>query len=117
MPVRSPGNAVRAGCVCHHVVRRVIMSAAVGGIRLTSGPDPVGSVDVALNHTARLLATQPALAAEQASEILKVVPGHPVATLFLGAARRACGDPAAAAQILGSLVSASPDWAAASMNP
>jgi tetratricopeptide (TPR) repeat protein len=80
---------------------------------LTSGSDPVGSLDVALNHTARLLATQPALAAEQASEILKVLPGHPVATLFLGAARRACGDPAAALQILGSLVSASPNWAAA----
>jgi outer membrane receptor protein involved in Fe transport len=61
---------------------------------LTSGSDPVGSLDVALNHTARLLATQPALAAEQASEILKVVPGHPLATLFLGPARRACGDPA-----------------------
>jgi hypothetical protein len=80
---------------------------------LTSGSDPVGSLDVALNHTARLLATQPALAAEQASEILKVAPGHPLATLFLGAARRACGDPAAAVQILGSLVSALPNWAAA----
>jgi tetratricopeptide (TPR) repeat protein len=80
---------------------------------LTSGSDPVGSLDVALNHTARLLATQPALAAEQASEILKVVPGHPLATLFLGAARRACGDSAAAVQILGSLVSALPNWAAA----
>jgi tetratricopeptide (TPR) repeat protein len=80
---------------------------------LTSGSDPVGSLDVALNHTARLLATQPALAAEQASEILKVVPGHPLARLFLGAARRACGDPAAALQILGSLVSAQPNWAAA----
>jgi len=97
--------------------RRVIMSVAFGGIRLTSGSDPVGSVDVPLNHTARLLATQPALAAEQASGILKVVPGHRLATLFLGAARRACGDPGAAVQILESLVSASPNWAAASMNP
>ena len=80
---------------------------------MSSGSDPVGSVEVALTHTTRLLVTQPALAAEQAAEILKVVPGHPVATLFLGAARRACGDAAAAAQILGPLAIAQPDWAAA----
>jgi tetratricopeptide (TPR) repeat protein len=80
---------------------------------LTTASDPVGSLDVALNHAARLLSTQPALAAEQASEILKVVPGHPLATLLLGAARRACGDPAAAVQILGPLVTAQPSWAAA----
>ena len=80
---------------------------------MTSGSDPVGSLDVALNHAARLLSTQPALAAEQASEILKVVPGHPLATLFLAAARRACGDPAAAVDILGPLVAAQPNWAVA----
>jgi tetratricopeptide (TPR) repeat protein len=80
---------------------------------LTSGSDPVGSLDVALNHTARLLTTQPALAAEQASEILKVVPGHPLAVLFLGAARRACGDAAASVQILNPLVAAQPGWAVA----
>jgi len=81
--------------------------------RLTSGPEPVGSVDVALTHTARLLNTRPALAAEQAAEILKVVPGHPLATLLLGAARRACGDAAAAVEILAPLVAAQPDWASA----
>jgi len=80
---------------------------------LTSGSDPVGSLEVALNHAARLLATQPALAAEQASEILKVVRGHPLATLILAAARRACGDPATAVQILGPLLAAQPNWAAA----
>jgi tetratricopeptide (TPR) repeat protein len=80
---------------------------------LTSGSDPVGSLDVAVKHAARLLATQPALAAEQASEILKVAPGHPLALLFLGAARRACGDPAAAVQVLGPLSAAQPAWAAA----
>jgi len=89
------------------------MSPIFGGTRLTSGSDPVGSLEVALNHTARLLANQPALAAEQASEILKIVPGHPLAMLHLGVARRACGDPAAAGQILGSLVSAQPNWAVA----
>jgi tetratricopeptide (TPR) repeat protein len=80
---------------------------------LTSSPEPVGSLDVALTHTARLLATQPALAAEQASEILKVAPGHPLATLLLGVARRSCGDPAAAVQILEPLVAGQPKWAAA----
>jgi len=79
---------------------------------LGSGSDPVGSVEVALTHTTRLLATQPALAAEQATEILKVVPGHPLATLLLGVARRACGDSVAAAQILGPLAAAQPNWAA-----
>ena len=33
----------------------------------------------------------PHLAAEQAVEILKAVPGHPVAALYLGAARRLQG--------------------------
>lgn len=79
---------------------------------MTSGSDPVGSVDVALNHAARLLATQPALAAEQAAEILKVVPGHPLALLLLGAARRTCGDAAAAAQLLAPLTVSQPNWAA-----
>ena len=76
--------------------------------KLTSGSEPVGSLDIALNHAARLLTSQPALAAEQAAEILKVVPGHPVATLVLGAARRAGGDPAAALEILAPLVAAQP---------
>ena len=43
------------------------MSATFGGIRL-SGSDPVGSLEVALNHAARLLTTQPALAAEQRND-------------------------------------------------
>jgi len=80
---------------------------------LTSGSEPVGSVDVALNHAARLLATRPDLAAEQATEILKVVPGHAAATLLLAVARRSCGEPAAAVQILGPLVAAQPGWAVA----
>jgi tetratricopeptide (TPR) repeat protein len=82
-------------------------------MRLSSDSDPVGSVEVALTHTSRLLATQPALAAEQATEILKVVPGHPLATLLLGVARRACGEPADAERILGPLAAAQTRWAAA----
>ena len=48
-------------------------------------------MDVALGHAARLLERDAALAAEQASEILKAVPGHPHARLILGAAQRIAG--------------------------
>ena len=36
--------------------------------------EPVGSVDAALAHAVRLLEREPALAAEQAAEILKAAP-------------------------------------------
>ena len=55
---------------------------------LNSVSEPVGTLDVALNHAARLLEKDPRLAVEQAGEILKAVPGHPHARLILGAARR-----------------------------
>jgi tetratricopeptide (TPR) repeat protein len=73
----------------------------------------VGTLDVALAHAARLLQSDPKLAAEQAGEILKVVPGHPVATLLLGSARGATGETDAALQILEQLTNAQPNWAAA----
>lgn len=53
------------------------------------------------------------MAAEQAAEILKVVPGHPLAALLLGVARRRSGDPAASQGILEPLAQAQPNWAAA----
>ena len=59
---------------------------------MSSAPEPVGTVEVALGHAARLLATDPAMAAEQAAEILKVVPNQPQAMLLLGVARRKSGD-------------------------
>ncbi|MDB6101004.1 MAG: hypothetical protein JWO52_1003 [Gammaproteobacteria bacterium] len=73
----------------------------------------MGTLDVALAHAARLLQSDPKLAAEQAGEILKVVPGHPVATLLLGSARGATGETDAALQILEQLTNAQPNWAAA----
>jgi predicted Zn-dependent protease len=75
--------------------------------------EPVGSVDVALAHAARLLERDPALAAEQASEILKAAPAHPGARLILGVARRRGGDAAAALEVLRPLVESLPRWAAA----
>lgn len=54
-----------------------------------------------------------ALAAEQAVEILKVVPGQANAVLILGAARRAQGDAHGALVALRPLARELPDWAAA----
>jgi len=67
---------------------------------LNSTSEPVGTVDVALAHAARLLERDAALAAEQASEILKAVPAHPRARLILGAARRIAGQTQLALDIL-----------------
>jgi predicted Zn-dependent protease len=80
---------------------------------VSGAAEPIGSVDVALAHAARLLDRDPALAAEQAGEILKAAPAHPGATLVLGVARRRGGDAAAALEVLRPLVESQPRWAAA----
>jgi len=59
---------------------------------LSTPAEPVGTLEVALAHASRLLAVRPALAAEQACEILKVVPRQPQAMLILGLARAEDGD-------------------------
>jgi tetratricopeptide (TPR) repeat protein len=80
---------------------------------MSEASEPVGSVEVALGHAARLLESSPVLAAEQASEILKAVPAYPPAMLLLGVARRAGGDSAAALAVLGPLAAMHPQWALA----
>jgi tetratricopeptide (TPR) repeat protein len=80
---------------------------------MTPVAEPAGTLATALEHTTRLLRSDPVLASEQAGEILKVVPGHPMATLLMGVARRAAGDPFAALQTLEPLVAGQPNWAAA----
>ena len=80
---------------------------------MSGATEPSGTVEVALSHTARLLERDPALAAEQATEILKVAPGHPNATLLLAMALRRGGDPSASHGLLASLVASQPRWAAA----
>ena len=67
---------------------------------MSNASEPVGTLDTALAHTQRLLTSEPQLAAEQATEILKVAPGHPLATLLLGVAKRRSGDAAASQAIL-----------------
>ena len=77
---------------------------------MSGAQEPVGTLDVALAHAAKLLVSDPALAAEQAGEILKVAPGHPVATIILGASHRARGDAPAALAILEPLAAEHPGW-------
>ena len=79
---------------------------------MSSSQEPTGPLDVALQHAARLLPTRPDLAAEQAVEILKAAPGHPVATLMLAAARRAQGDAVGALELLETLARVHPGWVA-----
>ena len=73
---------------------------------------PVGSVDVALAHALDLLNSRPALALEQAREILKNVPGHPIATLVAGMAQRLMGDVTGALATLEPLARSQPTAAA-----
>ncbi len=70
-----------------------------------------GSVDTALAHATRLLAGQPALALEQANEILRAVPGQPQAMLIAGRAHFALGDSAAATTVFRGVTEAAPRFA------
>ena len=72
-------------------------------VQLNSVSEPVGTLEVALGHAARLLERDPRLAVEQADEILKAVPGHPHARLILGAAHRRLGNTGAALDVLAPL--------------
>jgi tetratricopeptide (TPR) repeat protein len=65
-----------------------------------STSDPQGTLAVALSHGFSLLAQEPALAAEQAGEIIKIFPKEAQAHALLGAARRRLGDPAGAVTAL-----------------
>ena len=80
---------------------------------MSAASEPVGPLEVALAHARRLLATDPPMAAEQAAEILKVVPDHPVAVLILGAAQRASGKATSAVATLEALTRKQPSYAAA----
>jgi predicted Zn-dependent protease len=75
--------------------------------------EALGSLREATKRTGVLLDTDPALAAEQAQEILKAVPNHPPALFLLAMAKRRTGDPHAALEILEPLLNAQHEWAAA----
>lgn len=63
---------------------------------MTSADDPRGTVAIALSHGFDLLAQSPALAAEQAGEILKSAGADPRAHFLMGAAKRRLGETPAA---------------------
>jgi tetratricopeptide (TPR) repeat protein len=73
--------------------------------------DPVGTLATALANAERLLASAPKLAAEQAAEILAVVPQHPSALLLLAAAKNRLGDAAGALALLEPVAAAHPGQA------
>jgi predicted Zn-dependent protease len=75
--------------------------------------DPVGTLDAALAHAARLLETRPLLAAEQAREVLKVVPGEPMAMLLLARAKLRLDAVEEALPLLQSVSAAQPGFAVA----
>jgi tetratricopeptide (TPR) repeat protein len=80
---------------------------------MVGAPGSTGPDDAALGKIDRLLASRPAAAAEHATAFLRIRPGHSVATLYLGIARRLMGDPAGALKVLQPLARSRPQWAAA----
>jgi len=74
--------------------------------------EKTGTLEAALAHTERQLATDPANAEAQAREILRVVPGHPKAELLLATTLRAQGRFADARAILEPLARSQPKVAA-----
>ena len=67
----------------------------------------------ALAHAERLLAADPALAIEQAGEILAAVPGHPIARLLQAAGHNALGRHEVALALAMPLAASQPRWARA----
>lgn len=82
---------------------------------MNTAAGPIATLETALAHASRLLATDPALAGEQASEIIKAVGDHPMALLVLGVSHRARGDIDGALGILQPLATAQPNSALAQL--
>jgi tetratricopeptide (TPR) repeat protein len=80
---------------------------------MSANPEPVATLDVALGHARRLMKSDLASAAEQAAEILRVIPQQPQAELILACARRGLGDAKGALDVLGPLTEREPRLAAA----
>jgi len=71
------------------------------------------SIEAALAHASRLLAVNPLLAAEQAQEILNVIPEQPNALMLLALAEDKAGKPESAIARLRQVIQVQPGWAAA----
>src|SRR5690348_16418342 len=81
--------------------------------RMNSAAGPVGTIEVAIKHAARMLDQDPRSAAEQAREILKTSPAHPMGEFLLAAAERRLGRHASAIARIQQLLQKHPMWAAA----
>ncbi len=86
------------------------MIAAGKAPRRRDQAEPTGSLSVALDHARRLLDGRPALAEEQATEILTVVPGNQDALLIRAGARRRQGDAEGARAGLARVAADHPFW-------
>ena len=77
---------------------------------MTQASDLTGSLEVALAHANRLLPGNPAVAAQQAREILRVIPNQPSALVLLGIAQRLEGSIAEASNTLELACTHHPSW-------
>lgn len=110
------GRPIADSCALRHVPVLFVghlHREYLGPQEMSNAAESTGTIDVALAHTSRLLRSNPLLAVEQAAEILKAAPNHPMATLLLGVALRSSGDIAGAVHTLKALVDAQHLWAVA----
>jgi len=75
---------------------------------MSAVPEQTATLEAALAHASRLLAVDPALAAEQAGEIIRSVGNHPAAVLVLGSSHRRRGDIEQALRVLEPLAAEQP---------
>ena len=80
---------------------------------MSSNSDATGSLQAAMAHATSLLASDPALAAEQANEILNSVPAYPPAQLLLAVVQHRQGEPGQALEMMQQLTVEQPKWAEA----
>ncbi|MEM7431235.1 MAG: sulfotransferase [Pseudomonadota bacterium] len=80
---------------------------------MSSDKEKRGSLEIAIERTAQLLDIDPAMAEQQAEEILKAVPNHPPGRFYLAMARRYQGKYQQALEVLEPLLDAQHEWAAA----
>jgi tetratricopeptide (TPR) repeat protein len=76
---------------------------------VSSTTEPTGTLEVAMQHATKLLAAKPELAAEQAHEILKIVPTHAPAAFLLARASARLGRGDEAIEALRRTVKLQPD--------
>src|SRR5262245_25456423 len=89
--VGSEGALVRPSAARYYNYRGPEGNELLDPSSVSAESEPLGTVEDALKHAVRLLDDEPALAEEQATEILNVVPQHPQARLLLARARARLG--------------------------